>query len=329
MDSSLLFIIVITLMCIIVVKFWPRDINEGNNNSIEVRQVAAYQHNIDYVWEINRNDISVKNRVLGEGAFGIVYEGEWNGKIVAVKTINELLTDAANYRRWMKNFKLEIDCMKKIGEHENIIQFLGCYTQDEPLYAILEYASKGNLKSFLQTSYINSSPMELLSYAEQVAQGMKHLHEKNLIHRDLAARNILVTEESKKIKMKIADFGFSIDIDITIEEYYEQKNKCLRYNKVYPVNWMAPEALLTKEYTLKSDVWSYGVLLWEIYTHGLRTPNYIDCSLLKEDKRLVQPSGCSDNVYDIMKACWEFYPIYRPTFNKLIITFQNMLSREV
>uniref|UniRef100_A0A8C8ZYL1 receptor protein-tyrosine kinase n=1 Tax=Prolemur simus TaxID=1328070 RepID=A0A8C8ZYL1_PROSS len=229
----------------------------------------------------------------------------------------------------------EMEMMKMIGKHKNIINLLGACTQDGPLYVIVEYASKGNLREYLQArrppglEYCynpSHSPEEqlssrdLVSCAYQVARGMEYLASKKCIHRDLAARNVLVTEDNV---MKIADFGLARDIHHI--DYYKKTT-----NGRLPVKWMAPEALFDRIYTHQSDVWSFGVLLWEIFTLGGSpypgVPVEELFKLLKEGHRMDKPSNCTNELYMMMRDCWHAVPSQRPTFKQLVEDLDRIVA---
>ena len=185
--------------------------------------------------------------------------------VVAVKMLKEGHTDTE-----MIDLVSEMDMMKVIGRHMNIINLLGVCTQDGPLYVIVEFAEHGNLRDFLRkhrpaSGYERANgekpPLtekQLVSFARQIAKGMEYLGSKKCIHRDLAARNVLVAEG---FVLKIADFGLARDVHSN--DYYRKMG-----DGRLPVKWMAPEALFHRRYTIQSDVWSFGILLWEIMTLG-------------------------------------------------------------
>ncbi|XP_035514056.1 LOW QUALITY PROTEIN: fibroblast growth factor receptor 1-A [Morone saxatilis] len=229
----------------------------------------------------------------------------------------------------------EMEMMKIIGKHKNIINLLGACTQDGPLYVIVEYASKGNLREYLrarrppgmeycynpdQVPVENMSIKDLVSCAYQVARGMEYLASKKCIHRDLAARNVLVTDDNV---MKIADFGLARDIHHI--DYYKKTT-----NGRLPVKWMAPEALFDRIYTHQSDVWSFGVLLWEIFTLGGSpypgVPVEELFKLLKEGHRMDKPSTCTQELYMMMRDCWNAVPSQRPTFKQLVEDLDRCLA---
>ncbi|XP_056616214.1 fibroblast growth factor receptor 3 isoform X3 [Triplophysa dalaica] len=292
----------------------------------------------DPKWEFPRTKLTL-GKPLGEGCFGQVVMAEAMGidkekpnkpLTVAVKMLKDDGTD-----KDLSDLVSEMEMMKMIGKHKNIINLLGACTQDGPLYVLVEYASKGNLREYLRarrppgmdysfdTCKIPNETLtfkELVSCAYQVARGMEYLASKKCIHRDLAARNVLVTEDNV---MKIADFGLARDVH-NIDYYKKTTNGRL------PVKWMAPEALFDRIYTHQSDVWSYGVLLWEIFTLGGSPYPGIPVEelfkLLKEGHRMDKPANCTHELYMIMRECWHAVPSQRPTFRQLVEDHDRVLS---
>uniref|UniRef100_A0A8C9FL89 Fibroblast growth factor receptor 3 n=1 Tax=Pavo cristatus TaxID=9049 RepID=A0A8C9FL89_PAVCR len=262
----------------------------------------------DPKWELARSRLTL-GKPLGEGCFGQVVMAEAIGIdkdkpnkaiIVAVKMLKDDATD-----KDLSDLVSEMEMMKMIGKHKNIINLLGACTQDGPLYVLVEYASKGNLREYLRarrppgmdysfdTCKLPEEQLtfkDLVSCAYQVARGMEYLASQKCIHRDLAARNVLVTEDNV---MKIADFGLARDVH-NIDYYKKTTNGRL------PVKWMAPEALFDRVYTHQSDVWSFGVLLWEIFTLGGSPYPGIPVEelfkLLKEGHRMDKPANCTHDL---------------------------------
>lgn len=310
--------------------------NQGGFLPSEVDPVCEYDLPLDPSWEFPRERV-ILGKPLGEGAFGQVIKADAYGlgdndgpTVVAVKMLKDGHTDSE-----MADLVSEMEVMKAIGKHINIINLLGCCTQDGPLHVIVEYAAHGNLRDFLRThrpSFGYEQPItahskqsalthkDLVSFAYQVARGMEYLSSKKCIHRDLAARNVLVVENSV---MKIADFGLARDLQNI--DYYKKKT-----DGRLPVKWMAPEALFDRVYTTQSDVWSYGVLLWEIMTLGgtpyPSVPVEKLFQLLKDGHRMEKPQGCSPEVYAVMKECWNQSPYQRPTFTELVEGLDRILT---
>uniref|UniRef100_A0A663NFE5 Fibroblast growth factor receptor n=1 Tax=Athene cunicularia TaxID=194338 RepID=A0A663NFE5_ATHCN len=292
----------------------------------------------DPKWELARSRLTL-GKPLGEGCFGQVVMAEAIGIdkdkpnkaiTVAVKMLKDDATD-----KDLSDLVSEMEMMKMIGKHKNIINLLGACTQDGPLYVLVEYASKGNLREYLRarrppgmdysfdTCKLPEEQLtfkDLVSCAYQVARGMEYLASQKCIHRDLAARNVLVTEDNV---MKIADFGLARDVH-NIDYYKKTTNGRL------PVKWMAPEALFDRVYTHQSDVWSFGVLLWEIFTLGGSPYPGIPVEelfkLLKEGHRMDKPANCTHDLYMIMRECWHAVPSQRPTFKQLVEDLDRVLT---
>uniref|UniRef100_A0A8C3NLF9 Fibroblast growth factor receptor n=1 Tax=Geospiza parvula TaxID=87175 RepID=A0A8C3NLF9_GEOPR len=281
--------------------------------------VSEYELPEDPRWELPRDRL-ILGKPLGEGCFGQVVLAEAIGldkdkpNRVTKVAVKMLKSDATE--KDLSDLISEMEMMKMIGKHKNIINLLGACTQDGPLYVIVEYASKGNLREYLQArrppgmEYCYNptrvpeeqlSFKDLVSCAYQVARGMEYLASKKCIHRDLAARNVLVTEDNV---MKIADFGLARDIHHI--DYYKKTT-----NGRLPVKWMAPEALFDRIYTHQSDVWSFGVLLWEIFTLG---------------HRMDKPSNCTNELYMMMRDCWHAVPSQRPTFKQLVEDLDRIVA---
>ncbi|XP_045432088.1 fibroblast growth factor receptor 2 isoform X5 [Pipistrellus kuhlii] len=300
--------------------------------------VSEYELPEDPKWEFPRVKLTL-GKPLGEGCFGQVVMAEAVGvdkdkPTEAVTVAVKMLKDDATEKD-LSDLVSEMEMMKMIGKHKNIINLLGACTQDGPLYVIVEYAAKGNLREYLRArrppgmeySYdINHVPEEQMTFKDlvsctyQLARGMEYLASQKCIHRDLAARNVLVTENNV---MKIADFGLARDIN-NIDYYKKTTNGRL------PVKWMAPEALFDRVYTHQSDVWSFGVLMWEIFTLGGSPYPGIPVEelfkLLKEGHRMDKPANCTNELYMMMRDCWHAVPSQRPTFKQLVEDLDRVLT---
>uniref|UniRef100_A0A8C8G971 Fibroblast growth factor receptor n=1 Tax=Oncorhynchus tshawytscha TaxID=74940 RepID=A0A8C8G971_ONCTS len=299
--------------------------------------VMEFELPYDPDWEFHRENLTL-GKPLGEGCFGQVVRAEAYGinkdhqeniSTVAVKMLKDDATD-----KDLSDLISEMELMKVMDKHKNIINLLGVCTQEGPLYVLVEYASKGSLREYLRarrppgmdyTFDVTKVPEEqltfkdLLSCAYQVARGMEYLASKRCIHRDLAARNVLVTEDNV---MKIADFGLARGVHQI--DYYKKTT-----NGRLPVKWMAPEALFDRVYTHQSDVWSFGVLMWEIFTLGGSPYPGIPVEelfkLLKEGHRMDKPSNCTHELYMKMRECWHAVPTQRPTFKQLVEELDRVL----
>ncbi|XP_011601192.1 fibroblast growth factor receptor 2 isoform X4 [Takifugu rubripes] len=300
--------------------------------------IPEYDLPEDPRWEFTRDRLTL-GKPLGEGCFGQVVMAEALGvdkdkPKEAVTVAVKMLKDDATEKE-LSDLVSEMEMMKMIGKHKNIINLLGACTQDGPLYVIVEYASKGNLREYLRArrppgmeySYdiarVSDEQLtfkDLVSCTYQVARGMEYLASQKCIHRDLAARNVLVTESNI---MKIADFGLARDVH-NIDYYKKTTNGRL------PVKWMAPEALFDRVYTHQSDVWSFGVLMWEIFTLGGSPYPGIPVEelfkLLKEGHRMDKPGNCTNELYMMMKDCWHAISSQRPTFKQLVEDLDRILT---
>ncbi|NXK32751.1 SRMS kinase, partial [Piprites chloris] len=266
-------------------------------------------------WERPRWEFTLR-RKLGEGYFGEVWEGLWRNTVpVAIKIIKADMK--------AEDFTKEIQNLKRL-RHEKLIQLHAVCSLDEPVYIITELMRKGNLHSYLNSPEGKSlGTSHLLNIACQVADGMRYLEEKHIVHRDLAARNILVGEE---LTCKIADFGLA---RLLKDDIYSTSSS----TKI-PVKWTAPEAANYRTYSLKSDVWSYGILLYEVFTYG-QIPyegmtNQETVRQITRGYRLPRPSSCPPEVYSIMLECWSGNTEERPTFlalrEKLGFIYRRLLS---
>ncbi|XP_044055287.1 tyrosine-protein kinase ABL2 isoform X1 [Siniperca chuatsi] len=262
-------------------------------------------------WEMERTDITMKHK-LGGGQYGEVYVGVWKkyNLTVAVKTLKE---DTMEVEEFLK----EAAVMKEV-KHPNLVQLLGVCTLEPPFYIVTEYMPHGNLLDYLRDcdkEEVNA--VVLLYMATQISSAMEYLEKKNFIHRDLAARNCLVGENHV---VKVADFGLSrLMTGDTYTAHAGAK---------FPIKWTAPESLAYNTFSIKSDVWAFGVLLWEIATYGMSPYPGIDLSqvydLLEKGYRMEQPEGCPPKVYELMRACWQWSPLDRPSFAEIHQAFETM-----
>nr|XP_057911068.1 tyrosine-protein kinase ABL1 isoform X3 [Doryrhamphus excisus] len=264
-------------------------------------------------WEMERTDITMKHK-LGGGQYGEVYEGVWKkyNLTVAVKTLKE---DTMEVEEFLK----EAAVMKEI-KHPNLVQLLGVCTREPPFYIITEFMTHGNLLDYLrECNREEVNAVVLLYMATQISSAMEYLEKKNFIHRDLAARNCLVGENHL---VKVADFGLSrLMTGDTYTAHAGAK---------FPIKWTAPESLAYNKFSIKSDVWAFGVLLWEIATYGMSPYPGIDLSqvyeLLEKDYRMDRPEGCPEKVYELMRACWRWNPLERPSFAETHQAFETMFQ---
>uniref|UniRef100_A0A8C9Y9N0 Tyrosine-protein kinase n=1 Tax=Sander lucioperca TaxID=283035 RepID=A0A8C9Y9N0_SANLU len=242
-----------------------------------------------------------------QGNFGEVYSGRLrsDNTPVAVKSCKENLAPEHKSK-----FLMEARILKQY-DHPNIVKLIGVCTQKQPIYIIMELVQGGDFLSFLRHEGHNLKPKMLVKMTENVASGMEFLESKKCIHRDLAARNCLVAEQNV---VKISDFGMSRQQD---DGVYSAEGGL----RQIPVKWTAPEALNYGRYTKESDVWSFGVLLWETFSMGM-TPytsmtNQQTRDEVEKGYRMPTPHGCPVEISRIMNSCWQYNPRNRPSFKKL------------
>eukprot|EP00066_Takifugu_rubripes_P008880 XP_003975413.1 PREDICTED: epidermal growth factor receptor [Takifugu rubripes] len=258
-----------------------------------------------------------KIKVLGSGAFGTVYKGLWvpegeDVKIpVAIKVLREATSPKAN-----KEILDEAYVMASV-EHPHVCRLLGiCLTSTVQL--ITQLMPYGCLLDYVKENRDNIGSQYLLNWCVQIAKGMNYLEERHLVHRDLAARNVLVKTPQH---VKITDFGLAKLLNADEKEYHADGGKV-------PIKWMALESILNRTYTHQSDVWSYGVTVWELMTFGTKPYDGIPASeiagILEKGERLPQPPICTIDVYMIMVKCWMIDADSRPRFRELIAEFTKM-----
>lgn len=288
--------------------------------------------------EFPRNNI-IYIRDLGQGAFGRVFQAKAPGLVpeeeftlVAVK----MLKDEASHDLQL-DFEREA-CLLADFDHPNIVKLLGVCAIGRPMCLLFEFMGKGDLNEYLRacstaTNFPPSavenredlrllatplSHLDLLHVAKQIASGMVYLSDRKFVHRDLATRNCLINDD---MVVKIADFGLSHKI--YLQDYYKGDE-----HDAIPVRWMPLESILYNKYTLESDVWAYGVCLWEIFSFALQP--YFGMTheevvrFLKDGNVLACPDNTPRCVYDLMKQCWNHHPSDRPNFRIIYQTLDNI-----
>uniref|UniRef100_A0A7N8WQQ2 Vascular endothelial growth factor receptor 3 n=1 Tax=Mastacembelus armatus TaxID=205130 RepID=A0A7N8WQQ2_9TELE len=370
-DKANLEIVILIGTGVIAVFFWallilifcnvkrvnPADIKTGYLSIIMDPVEVPLDEQCEYLpydssqWEISRDRLRL-GKVLGHGAFGKVIEASIYGinksnslDTVAVKMLKDGAT-ASEHKALMSELKILIH----IGNHLNVVNLLGACTkpngEGSRFYIILFYVLRCHVNVFCTTVVYCISPFppppglpprffspvedlwktpltieDLICYSFQVARGMEFLASRKCIHRDLAARNILLSENNI---VKICDFGLARDI-------YKDPDYVRKGNARLPLKWMAPESIFDKVYTSQSDVWSFGVLLWEIFSLGASPYPGVQideefCKRLKDGVRMRAPETASPEIYGIMLACWQGEPKERPTFPALVQILGDMLQ---
>lgn len=262
--------------------------------------------------ELERSEIKLIKKI-GTGCFGEVYYGCYKGEVnVAIKTLKQGTMSP-------QAFLDEAVIMRKC-RHSNLVPLYGVCSQEEPLLIVTEFMCNGSLLEYLRNNPEGKSLklFDLMDMASQIAYGMKYLEDMKLIHRDLAARNILVGENKV---VKVADFGLARVI--------EDSEYTARQGAKFPIKWTAPEAAMYGKFSIKSDVWSYGILLYELVTHGqipyagMHNKEVIE--QVQRGYRIPRPTNCDcpEEVYRKMRECWHSDPDKRPTFECLADFFDN------
>ncbi|XP_078612849.1 fibroblast growth factor receptor 4-like [Branchiostoma floridae x Branchiostoma japonicum] len=261
--------------------------------------------------------------LIGEGMFGQVRKGKLRtpeGELaVAAKTVR--VEDSQSYRDFYREAAILVAVhQQRDGDcrESNIVRLVGLITKSAEKYILLEFAPKGDFLGFLRRSgNINDEGLlgNILGYAVHIARALQELERLRIAHRDVAARNVLITADDVA---KLADFGLARDVYVNT-----QYVRCNRpgVDELLPLKWMALESIETGEYTCQSDVWSFGVLLWEIATMG-KDPCYDGrmqlsflqmVGILRQGIRLERPPGCPEDLYRLMRSCWRDVPDTRPT----------------
>ncbi|XP_052785913.1 tyrosine-protein kinase Fer-like isoform X2 [Mya arenaria] len=264
-------------------------------------------------WELRNDDIMLDTKI-GNGNFGEVFRGVYKrtNETVAVKTCKDTLSEEQR-----KKFLMEGRILKQY-DHPNIVQFIGIAAQRQPVMIIMEYVSGGALLNFLRKEGKKQSRLKAAQMCVDAACGMAYLSDKGCIHRDLAARNCLVGDNNV---VKISDFGMSRE-----EEEYTVSDGM----KQIPIKWTAPEALNYGKYTAVCDVWSYGILMWEVFSNGT-TPypgwtNAISREKVEQGYRMPAPQNTPDSVYQLMLRCWDANPATRISFHDLHTQLKGLVD---
>ncbi|XP_063241344.1 proto-oncogene tyrosine-protein kinase ROS isoform X2 [Bacillus rossius redtenbacheri] len=302
-----------------------------NTNALYATGEAPTVEDLASLPHIRRDQITL-TQFLGSGAFGEVFEGvarllqPAGGDVrVAVKTLRKGATEQEK-----GEFLKEAQLMSHF-HHEHILQLLGVCLDNDPNFIIMELMEGGDLLSFLRSSRPLLYPgnaltlLDLVAMSVDVARGCRYLEELHFVHRDLACRNCLVSSPQPGSRVvKIGDFGLARDI--YKNDYYRKEGEGL-----LPVRWMSPESLVDGVFTSQSDVWAFGVLVWEIMTLGQQPyPARSNLEVLhhvRSGGRLNRPAGCPEDVHQLMLQCWSFNPESRPTFKHCLEVLDGLKGK--
>ncbi|GLG93686.1 Tyrosine-protein kinase Fer [Gryllus bimaculatus] len=274
----------------------------------------------EFAREIDASCITIE-AIIGGGEFGDVCRGKLklspDGRQeidVAIKTLKPGSSDKAR-----NDFLTEASIMGQF-EHPNVIFLQGVVTKSNPVMIITEYMENGSLDTFLRANDGKFQVIQLVGMLRGIASGMQYLSEMNYVHRDLAARNVLVNAQ---LVCKIADFGLSREIESTTEGAYTTRG-----GKI-PVRWTAPEAIAFRKFTSASDVWSFGIVCWEVMSYGERPYwNWSNQDVIKSIEkgyRLPAPMDCPEAIYQLMLDCWQKERTHRPTFASIVKTLDKLI----
>jgi len=342
---GLLIVVIVSFACYKIFKRWRGHQEEVKENKLSITNksgvrvyddvtmlaMAAYQtvDDINDDFNLDRDKLALV-RLLGTGNFGQVSKAIYGASHseVAVKS----LKDNASPKD-LQDMLSELDVMKSLQPHPHVVGLIGCCIEKEPLLIVLEYLPYGDLLGYLRKSRGHEdtyntgekrpnsrlTEKDLLSFAWMIADGMSYLARMKVVHRDLAARNVLVGENKV---CKISDFGLARGLE---EDVYTRRTQAR-----LPVKWMPPESLFHGESTTMSDVWSYGIVMWEVFTIGESpypgVPSRNVAGLLQTGYRMPRPRHISAELYSIMTECWEEEPQKRPTFGWLCSAVKRLLD---
>ncbi|XP_017687510.1 PREDICTED: ephrin type-B receptor 2 isoform X2 [Lepidothrix coronata] len=274
----------------------------------------------EFAKEIDISCVKIE-QVIGAGEFGEVCSGHLKlpGKreiFVAIKTLKSGYTE-----KQRRDFLSEASIMGQF-DHPNVIHLEGVVTKSSPVMIITEFMENGSLDSFLRQNDGQFTVIQLVGMLRGIAAGMKYLADMNYVHRDLAARNILV---NSNLVCKVSDFGLSRFLeDDTSDPTYTSA-----LGGKIPIRWTAPEAIQYRKFTSASDVWSYGIVMWEVMSYGERPywdmTNQDVINAIEQDYRLPPPMDCPNALHQLMLDCWQKDRNHRPKFGQIVNTLDKMI----
>ncbi|XP_076440427.1 focal adhesion kinase 1-like isoform X3 [Babylonia areolata] len=280
-------------------------------------RVLSREKSRDY--EIQRDHIKLVE-ILGEGQFGDVYKGMFFDREgmqvpVAVKTCKETSEETMT-----EKFLEEAYIMQQF-DHPHIVKLIGICSENRPVWIVMELAKHGEMRAYLQNNKPRLDLVMLIMYAYQLSTALSYLESKKFVHRDIAARNVLVSSHDA---VKLGDFGLSRWVEE--QSYYKASKGKL------PIKWMAPESINFRRFTTASDVWMFGVCIWEILMYGVKpfqgVKNNDVIGKIEAGERLPLPAGCPPSLYNLMCVCWQYEPSKRPSFADLKTWLFEILEEE-
>ncbi|XP_028256335.1 focal adhesion kinase 1-like isoform X5 [Parambassis ranga] len=269
-------------------------------------------------YEIQRDRIEL-GRCIGEGQFGDVHQGVYNSPDkpslnVAIKTCKNCTSDSVR-----EKFLQEALTMRQF-DHPHIVKLIGVITEN-PVWIIMELCTLGELRSFLQVRKYSLDLASLILFAYQLSTALAYLESKRFVHRDIAARNVLVSSVDC---VMLGDFGLS--------RYMEDSSYYKASKGKLPIKWMAPESINFRRFTSASDVWMFGVCMWEILMYGIKpfqgVKNNDVIGRIENGERLAMPPQCPPTLYSLMTKCWSYDPSKRPRFTELKTQLSTILEEE-
>ncbi|XP_045717334.1 focal adhesion kinase 1 isoform X4 [Phyllostomus hastatus] len=293
-------------------------VSETDDYAEIVDEDEAYTMPSTRDYEIQRERIEL-GRCIGEGQFGDVHQGVYVGPenpalAVAIKTCKNCTSDSVR-----EKFLQEALTMRQF-DHPHIVKLIGVITEN-PVWIIMELCTLGELRSFLQVRKYSLDLASLILYAYQLSTALAYLESKRFVHRDIAARNVLVSSSDC---VKLGDFGLS--------RYMEDSTYYKASKGKLPIKWMAPESINFRRFTSASDVWMFGVCMWEILMHGVKpfqgVKNNDVIGRIENGERLPMPPNCPPTLYSLMTKCWAYDPSRRPRFTELKAQLSTVLEEE-
>ncbi|XP_057962934.1 serine/threonine-protein kinase STY8-like [Malania oleifera] len=297
-------------------QFWSKQLlpsHVGEHNHTGFPDYVKIPTDGTDVWEIDVNQLKFENKV-GSGSYGDLYRGSYCSQEVAIKVLRPDRVNAD----MLREFSQEVYIMRKI-RHKNVVQFIGASTLSPNLFIVTEFMSRGSVYDFLHKQRGSFKLPSLLKVAIDVSKGMNYLHQNNIIHRDLKTANLLM-DENKVVK--VADFGVA----------RVQAESGVMTAETGTYRWMAPEVIEHRPYDHKADVFSFGIVLWELLTgelpYALLTPLQAAVGVVQKGLRPMVPKRTQPKLAELLGRCWQHEPTRRPNFSEIIEILQQIAEIE-